>query len=54
MEKSPQEPLGSRLSSTLKATAGSLTSSVKPAESELVRWRRTFDKFAKEEVDGQK
>ncbi|WVO19986.1 uncharacterized protein IAS62_001276 [Cryptococcus decagattii] len=54
MEKSPQEPLGSRLSSTIKATAGSLTSSVKPAESELVRWRRTFDKFAKEEVDGQK
>ncbi|KIR24999.1 solute carrier family 25 (mitochondrial aspartate/glutamate transporter), member 12/13 [Cryptococcus deuterogattii LA55] len=54
MEQSPQEPLGSRLSSTLKATAGSLTSSVKPAESELVRWRRTFDKFAKEEVDGQK
>ncbi|AAW42258.1 mitochondrial inner membrane protein, putative [Cryptococcus deneoformans JEC21] len=54
MAQNPQEPLSSRLSSTLKATAGSLTSSVKPAESELGRWRRTFDKFAKEEVDGQK
>ncbi|UOH80245.1 hypothetical protein LQV05_002896 [Cryptococcus neoformans] len=54
MAQSPQEPLSSRLSSTLKATAGSLTSSVKPAESELARWRRTFDRFAKEEIDGQK
>ncbi|WVR06016.1 hypothetical protein IAU60_003044 [Kwoniella sp. DSM 27419] len=48
-----QEPLGSRLTSTIKTTAGSLASTVKPAESELARWRRTFDRYA-QEVDGKK
>ncbi|OCF41845.1 solute carrier family 25 (mitochondrial aspartate/glutamate transporter), member 12/13 [Kwoniella heveanensis CBS 569] len=51
---SSQEPIGSRLTSTIKSTAGSLASTVKPAENELARWRRTFDKFAKEEIDGKK
>ncbi|OCF54221.1 solute carrier family 25 (mitochondrial aspartate/glutamate transporter), member 12/13 [Kwoniella mangroviensis CBS 10435] len=49
-----QAPLTSRLSSTIKSTAGSLASSVKPAENELARWRRTFDRFAKEEIEGKK
>ncbi|WWC66402.1 uncharacterized protein I206_100304 [Kwoniella pini CBS 10737] len=44
----------SSLSSTIKSTAGSLASTVKPAENELARWRRTFDRFAKEEVEGKK
>lgn len=35
----------------IKSTAGSL---VKPGESELARWKRTFDKFAGQEVDGTK
>ncbi|WVF70310.1 hypothetical protein IAT40_005099 [Kwoniella sp. CBS 6097] len=52
--QSPQEPIGSRLTSTIKSTAGSLASTVKPAENELARWRRTFDKFAKEQGDGKK
>ncbi|WVQ62044.1 uncharacterized protein L199_000178 [Kwoniella botswanensis] len=50
----PQGPLTSRLSSTIKSTADSLASSVKPAENELARWRRTFDRFAKEEIEGKK
>ncbi|WVQ82660.1 hypothetical protein IAT38_004792 [Cryptococcus sp. DSM 104549] len=49
-----QEPLGSRLTSTIKSTAGSLASTVKPAENELARWRRTFDKFATSQADGKK
>ncbi|WWD09554.1 hypothetical protein V865_007681 [Kwoniella europaea PYCC6329] len=49
-----QGPLTSRLSSTIKSTADSLASSVKPAENELARWRRTFDRFAKEEIEGKK
>ncbi|WWC99832.1 hypothetical protein V866_006740 [Kwoniella sp. B9012] len=50
----PQGPLTSRLSSTIRSTADSLASSVKPAENELARWRRTFDRFAKEEIEGKK
>ncbi|WVW82453.1 hypothetical protein I302_104463 [Kwoniella bestiolae CBS 10118] len=49
-----QGAITSRLSSTIKSTADSLASSVKPAENELARWRRTFDRFAKEEVEGKK
>ncbi|WWC58629.1 uncharacterized protein I303_101173 [Kwoniella dejecticola CBS 10117] len=48
-----QGPISS-LSSTIKSTAGSIASTVKPAENELARWRRTFDRFAKEEVEGKK
>jgi hypothetical protein len=33
---------------------GKVASSVKPQENELARWRRTFDRYAKEEVDGKK
>ncbi|WWD17747.1 hypothetical protein CI109_102188 [Kwoniella shandongensis] len=49
-----QGPLSSRLSATIKSTADTLASTVKPAESELARWRRTFEKFASEEVEGKK
>ncbi|KAL7424767.1 mitochondrial aspartate-glutamate transporter agc1 [Cryptotrichosporon argae] len=41
----------SRLTGAVKSTADSL---VKPGESELVRWKRTFERFAREEVDGKK
>jgi len=27
---------------------------IQPADSELTRWRKTFDKFATEEVEGKK
>lgn len=37
--------------STIKATADSL---VKPGENELQRWKRTFEKYAGEQGDGQK
>ncbi|GFZ43677.1 Aspartate-glutamate carrier 1 [Saitozyma sp. JCM 24511] len=50
----PAGPLASRLTESIRSTAGSLVSSVQPAENELTRWRRTFDKFAKEEREGKK
>nr|ODN87653.1 solute carrier family 25 (mitochondrial aspartate/glutamate transporter), member 12/13 [Cryptococcus depauperatus CBS 7855] len=49
-----QEPIASRLTSSIKSTAGTFVSSVKPAENELARWRKTFDRFAKEELEGKK
>ena len=48
------ESVTARLSSTISSAAGSFASTVKPAENELSRWRRTFDRFAKEDVDGKK
>jgi solute carrier family 25 aspartate/glutamate transporter 12/13 len=51
---SESTPLSSRLTDSIKSTAGSLVSSVQPAENELTRWRRTFERFAKEERDGKK
>ncbi|WRT64291.1 uncharacterized protein IL334_001222 [Kwoniella shivajii] len=48
-----QEPLSSKITSTIRSTADSIASTVKPAENELARWRRTFERFAKEEVDGK-
>jgi len=45
-----QQPISSVLSSTLSKTA----SIIQPADSELTRWRKTFDKFATEEVEGKK
>jgi len=47
-------PLTARLSSSIKSTAYTLTSPFQPAENELARWRRTFERFAKEEKDGKK
>ena len=47
-------PLGARLSATIKSTAGTLTSGLQPAENELSRWKRTFERFAKEELEGKK
>ncbi|KAK1926724.1 putative mitochondrial inner membrane protein [Papiliotrema laurentii] len=49
-----QSPIASRLSSTVQKTAGAISSAVQPAENELARWRKTFDKFATVEVDGKK
>ncbi|WWC86396.1 uncharacterized protein L201_001272 [Kwoniella dendrophila CBS 6074] len=46
--------ISSKITDTVKSTAGSIVSTVKPAENELARWRRTFDKFAKEDVEGKK
>ncbi|ORX36058.1 putative mitochondrial inner membrane protein [Kockovaella imperatae] len=46
-------PVSSRLTDTIKSTTSTLSNVVKPAESELTRWRRTFDKFAKD-VNGVK
>jgi len=54
MSTPPQESLTSRLTSIFKSTAGSLTSGFQPAENELARWRRTFERFATEEKEGKK
>jgi len=54
MSANPQEPIGSTLTSSLKKTADSLTAVVQPAENELTRWRKTFDKFAGVEIEGKK
>jgi len=40
----------SRLSA-IKSTADAL---IQPGQSELAKWKKTFDKFAGEEVDGKK
>lgn len=37
-----------------KPLSARITSSFAPAESELTKWRRTFDKFAKEDAEGKK
>jgi solute carrier family 25 aspartate/glutamate transporter 12/13 len=37
-----------------KPLTARLTSTFAPAENELTRWRRTFDRFAKEDVEGKK
>jgi len=54
MSTPPQESITSRLTSIFKSTAGSLTSGFQPAENELARWRRTFERFATEEKEGKK
>ncbi|EIW72497.1 hypothetical protein TREMEDRAFT_41792 [Tremella mesenterica DSM 1558] len=46
--------IGARVKSTIRTTADTLYTSVKPAENELARWRRTFEGCAKEEVEGKK
>lgn len=40
--------------SRITSTFSSLASTVKPAENELARWRRTFERFAEEANDGKK
>ncbi|ORY32278.1 putative mitochondrial inner membrane protein [Naematelia encephala] len=42
-----QRPLATRITSAV-------TDLAKPAENELARWRRTFERFATEDVDGKK
>jgi hypothetical protein len=37
-----------------KPLAERITSTFAPAESELTKWRRTFERFAKEDVEGKK
>lgn len=54
MSADSQAPVGSTLSSSIKKTADSLSSVVQPAESELTRWRKTFDKSADVEIEGKK
>jgi hypothetical protein len=49
-----QAPITSLLTDTVKSTVGSIASTVQPGESELAKWRRTFDHFAGVEVDGRK
>ena len=48
------EDITSKVASTIKSATGTIASSVKPADSELTRWRRTFESCAKVEVDGKK
>lgn len=45
--ESEQKPLTARLTDTLKST-------VTNPESEIARWRRTFDRHAKDAADGVK
>lgn len=42
------------ITESLKSTAGALTSTLKPQENELARWRRTFDRHASDGPDGKK
>lgn len=51
MSSDEAPPISSRLTQSIKST---VTSSLPAAESELNRWRRTFDRFAQEEKDGKK
>ena len=56
----PQTPLPSTggaaagAAGGLKKLVSATTSLVQPGESEIQRWRRTFERFAVEEVDGKK
>jgi solute carrier family 25 aspartate/glutamate transporter 12/13 len=48
---SADTPQGTSRLSAIKSTTNAL---IQPAQSELTRWKRTFDKFASVEVDGTK